>query len=103
MEYENPNNFEIQPGLNAISFLVRAIFKYNNVLRIALYVNGNKYYHVSNRIVINKNKQLDIYYFEQLDILNKIILYHDVGVKRSFDPFDTGLLRTLCSRNPHII
>lgn len=71
-KYENPNNFEIQPGLNAISFLVRAIFKYNNVLRIALYVNGNKYYHVSNRIVINKNKQLDIYYFEQLDILNKI-------------------------------
>ena len=26
--------------------------------------------------------------------------YYDVGVKRSFDPFDTGLLRTACSHNP---
>ena len=25
---------------------------------------------------------------------------HDVGVKRSFAPFDTGLLRTACSHNP---
>ena len=26
--------------------------------------------------------------------------YNDVGVKMSFDPFDTGLLRTACSHNP---
>ena len=26
--------------------------------------------------------------------------YYDVGVKRYFDPFDTGLLRTTCSCNP---
>ncbi len=31
------------------------------------------------------------------DLLSECI---DVGVKRSFDPSDTGLLRTLCSRNP---
>lgn len=82
-KYENPNNFEIQPGLNAISFLVRALFKYNNVIRIVLYVYGNKYYHISNKIVISKNKQLDIYYFEQLDILNKI--------KRVVDNFDNTI------------
>jgi len=28
------------------------------------------------------------------------LLCNDVGVKRSFDPFDTGLLRTACSHNP---
>ncbi len=28
---------------------------------------------------------------------------HDVGVKRSFDPSDTGLLRTLCSCNPGVL
>ena len=27
-----------------------------------------------------------------------ISIGYDVGVKRSFDPFDTGLLRTACSR-----
>jgi len=29
-----------------------------------------------------------------------LVQCHDVGVKRSFDPFDTGLLRTACSHNP---
>ena len=29
-----------------------------------------------------------------------ISIGYDVGVKRSFDPFDTGLLRTACSHNP---
>lgn len=71
-KYENPDYFKIQPGLNIISFFVRATNEYNNILRIALCINTNKYYHISNRIVINKNKQLNIYYFEQINILNKI-------------------------------
>ena len=29
-----------------------------------------------------------------------LVQCHDVGVKRSFAPFDTGLLRTACSHNP---
>ena len=29
-----------------------------------------------------------------------ISIGYDVGVKRSFDPFDTGLLRTAYSHNP---
>ena len=31
---------------------------------------------------------------------SELLLCNDVGVKRSFAPFDTGLLRTACSHNP---
>ena len=32
-----------------------------------------------------------------------IFISYDVGVKRSFDPYDTGLFRTTCSHNPQNI
>ena len=39
-----------------------------------------------------------------LNIANyNIHLYNNVGFKKYFDLFDTGLLRTMCFRNPYII
>ena len=41
-------------------------------------------------------------YFEPVHLCKFCIvrvLYHDVGVKRLFDPFDTRLFRTTCSHN----
>lgn len=71
-KYENSNNFEIKSGLNSVSFLVRARYEYQNILRVALICNENVYHCVSNKLIINKNKQLNIYYFKQLKILHKI-------------------------------
>lgn len=71
-KYETPKKFELKPGLNVISFLVRAKHEYRNILRITLVCEGNVYHCVSNRLVIKRNSQLNIYYFQQLDVLSKI-------------------------------
>lgn len=76
-KYESPKNFEIKPGLNAISFLVRANHEYRNVLRITLICNGGIYHCISNKLVINRNNQLNVYYFQQLNVLNKVKLVID--------------------------
>lgn len=82
-KYESPKSFKLKPGLNAISFLVRANNEYKNVLRIELICNNNTYHCISNKLVINKNNQLNIYYFQQLDVLNKI--------KHVIDNFDISI------------
>lgn len=76
-DYENPQNFSVKPGLNIISFLVRATCEYRNMLRISLICRDNVYYYVSNKLIINRNNQLNIYYFQQLDALRKIKLVID--------------------------
>lgn len=76
-KYENPNCFELKPGTNVISFLVKAKHQYKNALRIALIYNENIYHCISKKIVIEKSHQLNIYYFQQLDILEKIKLVID--------------------------
>lgn len=81
-KYENPNSFEIKSGLNSVSFLVRAVCEYRNILRVVLICNENVYYCVSNKLVINKNRQLNIYCIQQLKILHKIKLVID-----NFDPY----------------
>ena len=75
--YENPNCFELKPGINVISFLVRAKHQYENVIRIALICNNNVYHCISKKLVIGKSYQLNIYYFQQLDVLGKIKLVID--------------------------
>ncbi|MDE7422687.1 MAG: hypothetical protein K2N51_03200 [Lachnospiraceae bacterium] len=76
-KYENPNCFELKPGINVISFLVRAKHQYKNVIRIALICNDNVYHCISKKLVIEKSHQLNIYYFQQLDVLGKIKLVID--------------------------
>lgn len=76
-QYENPKEFKIKPGLNAVSFLVKATCEYSNILRIALIFKNNNYHCVSQKIVINRNNHLDICYFQQLNALNKIKLVID--------------------------
>lgn len=76
-KYENPSCFELKPGLNVISFLVRAKCRYKNALRVALICNDNVYHCVSKKLVIEKSHQLNIYYFQQLDALRKIKLVID--------------------------
>ncbi|MCM1212489.1 MAG: hypothetical protein NC318_12905 [Blautia sp.] len=76
-KYENPNSFKLKPGLNAVSFLVRANQEYSNALRITLICNNSTYYCVSNKLIIKKDNQLNIYYFQQLDVLDKIKLIID--------------------------
>lgn len=73
-KYENPKDFKLKPGMSVISFLVKAKRQYCNVLRIALTYKDNVYHCVSPRLVIKKNYQLKIYYFQQLDALRKIKL-----------------------------
>lgn len=75
--YENPNSFELKPGLNAVSFLIKAMHEYNNAVRIELQCDKNSYHCVSPKIVIKQNKQLNIYYFEQVNSLRKIKLIID--------------------------
>ena len=46
--------------------------------------------------------KFQILYIVLMNIISVILnLYYDVGVKKSFDPSDTGLLRTLYSCNSH--
>ncbi len=70
--YDNPNEVKLKPGLNVISFLVKANFEYNDILNILLINREKVYYCVSERIIIKRNNQLNIVYYEQIDILNKI-------------------------------
>lgn len=81
--YYDHNEFEMKPGLNVFSFLVKANCEYNSTLRINLQYNECKYFYVTNKIVIKENHQLNIYYFEQLNILKKI--------KRIIDSFSSNL------------
>ena len=43
------------------------------------------------------------FFFKVLIAFYLMILYNDTGIKRSFDTYDTRLLRALHSRNLHII
>lgn len=81
--YENPKRFKLKPGINAISFLVRAKYQYKNILRVALIYNKSVYHCVSPKLEIVKRHQLNIYYFLQLDALGKI--------KRILDNFDASI------------
>lgn len=82
-KYENPECFFVKPGLNSVSFLIRAMKEYNKVLRITLICDHNKYHCISEKLVIKRNKQLNIYYFKQINILS--------GIKTVLDYFDNTI------------
>lgn len=82
-KYENPESFFVKPGLNSVSFLIRAMKEYNKVLRITLVCDHNKYHCISEKLVIKRNKQLNIYYFKQINILS--------GIKTVLDYFDNTI------------
>lgn len=73
----------VKPGLNSVSFLIRAMKEYNKVLRITLVCDHNKYHCISEKLVIKRNKQLNIYYFKQINILS--------GIKTVLDYFDNTI------------
>ncbi len=81
--YENPECFKLNAGINSISFLVRAKRQYKNTLCVALICNKNVYHCVSKKLVIEKRHSLNICYFQQLKILEKI--------KLIIDKFDTSI------------
>lgn len=70
--YDNPNKFEIKPGLNIVSFMVKAKREYRNTVNIELKTENNSYFYVTQKIIIKRNNQLDIVFYKQLNIMWKI-------------------------------
>lgn len=70
--YNNPNKFEITPGLNIISFMIKAKSQYNNTINIELKTENKSYFYVTEKILIKRNNQLNIVFYKQLDIMWKI-------------------------------
>lgn len=70
--YDNPNKFEIKPGLNIISFMIKAKSVYNNTVNIELKTENKSYFYVTEKILIKRNNHLNIVYYKQLDIMWKI-------------------------------
>lgn len=75
--HENHKKFEMHSGLNVISFLVKANRVFQNSIRIMLICGKKTYYCISDRLIISRNNQLNIYYFEQLNTLHKMKLVID--------------------------
>lgn len=71
-DYDNPNNFQLVPGINIISFMVKAKEEYNNNLRVGLEIDAKQYNFVTEKIIIKSNRNLKIVYFKQIDIINRV-------------------------------
>lgn len=70
--YDNPKSFELIPGINIISFMVKAKSEYNNTLRVGLEIDFKQYFFITKKILIKNTRDLKIVYFDQLNTIYKI-------------------------------
>ena len=69
------------------------IIKRRKTKRIVYFLYLKHIIRYQDKLVINSQVTEHVFIFES----------YDVGVKRSFAPYDTGLFRTACSHNPQNI
>lgn len=71
-DYDAPDNCIIRAGINIYTFMIYAKEEYNNILRLGLKTENKEYYYLTEKLTIKRNPELQIVFFEQLSIINKI-------------------------------